>query len=207
MSVLTSFLNKKIVFAIGTLFLLIGYCFSTLLGVTGECGIITTLQPIVGYTNVQGPFFFAFPYVAMGALLAEKTVEPHITRDALLTLLFFGLLGVESVIAVTKLAAPLTFLWLSALPMTWFVVRLTLTIELKSRPVYYTVRKLSTLCYVLHILVFKSLQLLFTVTGVSGIDTNHLILFGLTVLFTLSLAYGILCLSRKKGFHWLKYIM
>lgn len=206
-AVLGRWMKPQTVFAIGIMFLLIGYTFSTLLGVTGDWPVIQRLQPIVGYTGVQGGLYFAFPYVAMGALMAGKPLKASIKKDALCAGLFFVCLGVESIVMVMKLHAPLTFLWLSAVPMTWFVTRLTLTVPLKSKPGYYVIRKISTLCYVLHVAVLKTLEYAFDLTGFAPKDPANLALTALTLLVTLFMAYGIFLLSKKKAFSWAKYLM
>lgn len=206
-AVLTRWIKTQTVFAISIIFLFIGYFFSTLYGITGKWQIVQTLHPIISHTGIQGGLFFAFPYVAMGALLAEKPLEPAYKRDAGFVFLLFVLLGIESLVMVRRFNAPLTFLWIAALPMTWFTTRLTLTIQMKNKPVYYILRKISTLCYVLHIVIFKILQNVFDSSGFTAKDPAHLALTALTLFITIVLAYGIYLLSRKKAFTWLKYIM
>ena len=201
-AVLSTWLGRKIVFVVGVIFLLIGYCMSTLLGITGEWAIVQALKPITGFLGIQGGLFFAFPYVAMGAVLAEKYLVVENKKNILGIACFFICLGVESLVAVLKLNAPFTFLWISALPMTWFVVKLMLTIELDSKPVYYAIRKVSTLFYVLHVVVFKVLQ-----KGINVLDLadcmNLLLTFG-TMIITFVLAHAIVKLSNKS---WLRFAM
>ena len=204
-TVLTRRLNARTVFSIGIAFLIIGYCFSTLLGVTGEWEIIKALKPIVTYTGIQGPLFFAFPYVAMGFLMAEHNLKPANRRDLVCILLFFACLGAESLLMVTKLYAPLTFLWISALPMTWFVLRLSVTLSVENKPFHYVLRKISTLCYVLHVIVLKILKYVFKNAGIQY--SAHLLLTALTIVITIVLSYGIYELSKRKTFSWLKYVM
>ena len=202
-SVLTSILNKRVVFAVSVVVLLIGYGMSTLLGVTQDWAIVQALKPVTDFLGIQGGLFFAFPYVAMGALLSGQELKAEHRKNALLALLFFVCLGAESLIAVMKLNAPLTFLWISALPMTWFVTRLTLTIELEPKPIYYTIRKISTLFYVLHVVIFKALQKGIAYIGLN--DPMNLILTITTLLITTGLALAVLKLFRKAT--WLKYAM
>lgn len=64
-AVLTRWLNIKL-YLLLALFFLVSYCFSTLLGVTGECVIIKTLQPIITYTGIQGPTILGFPLCDYG---------------------------------------------------------------------------------------------------------------------------------------------
>ena len=206
-AVLNRWLKSRTVFTIGIVFLFIGYGFSTLLGITGKWSFIQTLQPIVGYTGIQGGFFFAFPYVAMGALLAKQKQKPAIKKDFICVALFFVVLGIESLLMVKKFNAPLTFLWLSAIPMTWYVTRLTLTIDIVSKPGYYVLRKISTLCYVLHIVVLLILQYVFRLLNLTTKDPANLILTIMTLIITFAMSFGTLYLSDKKFFFWLKYAM
>lgn len=204
-SVLTSCMRTKIVFCIGILLLISGYSASTMLGVTGDTWITQTLKPITSLIGVQNGLFFAFPYVAMGAYLSEQNLKVDHRKNFFGATLFFALLGAESLVAVMKFNAPLTFLWLSALPMTWFVAKLTLTIELPDKPVYHTLRKISTLFYVLHVVVFKILQKVIVVWKIH--DPANLLLTVITFLITSVVAYVILLLSKRKHTTWLKYAM
>ncbi len=201
--ILSEWMKPKTILVIGIVFLLIGYCFSTLLGVTGKWSFIRTLQPIVGYTGIQGGLFFAFPYVAMGASLANQELKPTVKKDLACVALFFVMLGIESLLMVRKFNAPLTFLWISALPMTWYVTRLTLTIPIQSKPAYYIIRKISTLFYVLHVIVFKSLQKAFELVSLS--DPMNILLTVLTFIITSCLTYGIFKLSER--YAWIRYAM
>lgn len=200
--------NKTVVFVISIIFLLIGYSLSTMLNETGSSVPVVWLnQTIIPAIGTQNGFFFAFPYVAMGALMAGRVFEKKYLRDLCGTAFFLGLLGVEAVAAVKVFHAPLTFLWLSAVPMTFFVMRFTLTIDLKSRPIFYYIRKMSTLIYVVHVLVFKTFQHLFAATGFDRIDSENLCLFFAVVMVSSALAYVLVEFSRRRGLGFLKYIM
>lgn len=206
-SVLLTVLKPKVIFAIGIIFLIIGYCFSTLLGLTGNWPVIQSLKPYVDFIGVQGSLFFAFPYVALGALMTQKKQETTIKRDIIGIVAFFIFLGAESLVMVKKFNAPLTFLWLFMMPTTYFTTHLALTLPIESKPGYYILRKISTLCYVLHVVIFKTLICVFDETGITAKDPHHILLTLLTILITLSLAWCIYLLSRKKVFSWLKYGM
>lgn len=206
-SVLMTMLKPKAIFVIGIIFLIIGYCFSTLLGLTGNWPVIQSFKPYVNFIGVQGSLFFAFPYVALGALMTQKQQEATVRRDILGIIIFFICLGAESLIMVRKFSAPLTFLWLFMMPTTYFTTHLVLTLTIESKPGYYILRKISTLCYVLHVVIFKSLNYVFDHTGITAKDPHHILLTMLTILITLSLAWCIYILSRKKAFSWLKYGM
>ena len=74
-SLLTFWFKKKTVFILGIVFLVIGYCMSTLLSITEDLGFVKVLKPFTGFIGIQNGLFFAFPYVAMGSLLTEKPLK------------------------------------------------------------------------------------------------------------------------------------
>ena len=79
------------------------------------------------------------------------------------------------------------------------------SITLKNKPIYYIMRKISTLCYVLHIVVVKTLIYIFERNDIQ--DQENLLLTILTIVITIALSYGMYELSRKKAFSWLDYLM
>lgn len=199
--------KKKTIFIIGIVFLTIGYCLSTLLSITEDTEIVNIFKPVIGFIGIQNGLFFAFPYVAMGALLAEKPIKAENGKNLVYIILFFVCLGAESIFAVLKLKATFTFMWISVVPMTWFTVKLLLSLEIKSNPIHYTIRKISTLFYVLHVIVFKLLQRLFVVIHISCIDSMNLIITICTLMITFGVSYGFFLLSKKGKLQWLKYAM
>lgn len=200
-------LKNKSILCIGILLLIVGYCLSTLYSITGDWTIVKNLRNAIGFIGIQSGVFFAFPYVSLGAFLADAEIIKNTKRYFLMTLFFFGCLGVESLIAVIILNAPFTFLWISAFPMTYYVVQLILTIKIPERPEYFKIRKISTLFYVLHIIVFKSLQKVFLVSGFNLIDNLNIVLTTGTLVITGCCALIILYLTEVEGLSWLKYLM
>ncbi len=205
---LSAFMNKYAVVGISIAFWVIGYMLTTLLNVTGEWSFVSFINqyitPIIG---TQNGFYFALPYVALGAFMQTQSIKKENKKNLLCAIVFFILLGVESIIAVMILKAPLTFIWLSALPMTYFIMRLTLTVEVKATPVFYYMRKMSTMIYVLHCIMVKLLVRIFDFTSLSAFDSQNILLFIATVAVSTCLAYLLVKLSKVKGFEFLKYIM
>lgn len=203
-SVLDIWLNKRIIFIIGIILLLIGYCMSTLLGITARSSIVIAIKPFTSFFGIQGGLFFALPYVSMGTLISDNRKEDNgVKKYIVLAVICFLCLGAESFAVVTRLNAPYTFLWISALPMTWFLVHAILTISLANRTIYFTVRKISTLFYVLHVIVFKVLQKELTDLGIN--DTMNILLTIGTLIITGIMTCGLVRLSQKV--HSIKYIM
>lgn len=204
-SILLRKIQSKFIFYISVVFLLVGYCFSTMLSITEKWPIVQVLKPMVNFIGVQGAVFFAFPYVAMGAMIAQSILKPEIKKDIIYVILFFVCLGVESIIMVRRFNAPLTFLWVAAMPMTYFTTRLTLTLPIKNKSNYYILRKISSLCYVLHIAIFKIIAYVFQITGFS--DQQHLVLTTLTIVITILASYCAFILSNRKPCSWLRHLM
>lgn len=202
---LSRFLKPAFVFLIGMLCLLTGYTFSTLLGITGNSAVFHLIKPFTDFIGIQGGLFFAFPYTAMGALLSTVRIRKQYRKDSLAVMLFLALLGAESLVAVTCLKAPFTFLWLSAVPMTWFTARLMLSAELREKKIYYDIRKISTLFYVMHVIILKAVRYFIGRSGIA--DRMHIILTVFTFLFTMTACLCVLRLSGNRKFSWVKYLM
>ena len=202
---LSRFMKPAFVLIIGMLCLLVGYTFSTLLGITENSAAFHLIKPFTDFIGIQGGLFFAFPYAAMGAFLSTVRIRKQYRKDGIMVMLFLALLGVESLVAVTRLKAPFTFLWLSAVPMTWFVTRLMISIELQNRKVYYDIRKTSTLFYVMHIIILKAVISCIERSGIA--DQMHIILTLFTFMFTMIACLFMLWISGKKKFFWVKYLM
>ena len=202
---LSRFMKPAFVFLIGMLCLLIGYTFSTLLGITENSAVFHLIKPFTDFIGIQGGLFFAFPYTAMGALLSTVRIRKQHRKDSITVMLFLALLSVESLVAVTCLKAPLTFLWLSAVPMTWFVTRLMISVELREKKIYYYIRKTSTLFYVMHVIILKAVRYFIERSGIA--DRMHIILTMFTFMFTMIACLSVLWISGKKKFSWVKYLM
>ena len=202
---LSRFMKPAFVFLVGMLCLLTGYTFSTLLGITENSAVFHLIQPFTDFIGIQGGLFFAFPYAAMGALLSTVRIRKQHRKDSIAVVLFLALLGVESLAAVTCLKAPFTFLWLSAVPMTWFVTRLMISIELREKKIYYDIRKTSTLFYVMHVIILKIVRCFIERSGIA--DQMHILLTLFTFMFTMIACLSVLWLSGKQKFCWVKYLM
>lgn len=141
----------------------------------------------------------------MGFMMAEQELISEVKRDLLCVAMFFICLGLESLLMVSKFHVPLAFLWISVLPMIWFVLRLSLTIPMRSKLIYYILRKVSTICYVMYIVVLKVLKYILRILGVS--DSANLKLTILTIVITIVLSYGVYQSSSRKVFTWLRYMI
>lgn len=203
---LSCVMDSKKVLGISIVVWLLGYVMSTLApafaGNAAVSGVIGFMRQNIG---IQNGLFFGFPYIALSKVLAEEKSEMKIKRDITGILLSFLCLGVESILVVMRLHPTLTFLWLSALPLTYFTFHLTMTVTLKERPVFIAMRKMSVLIYVIHPVVIPVLNSLLEAVGLT--DPQNLMLFFLTCLVSIGLSQMLYILSEKPGCKFLKYLM
>ena len=206
--VLSKFLKFKFVFIISLLFFAVGYVFSTLRVLfVGNVAFDAINGSVINFIGTQNGLFFAFPYVAMGGIIASKEITYKIKFMILMALAFFAMLAVESLLCVLVIKSDLTFLWISAIPMTFFVVCLSLKIELPSNGLYLTMRKISSLLYVIHILCLKTLVFIWQITNLNGIDSFNILLTVAVIVVSCGISICIYLLSRLKALRFLRWIM
>lgn len=204
--VLSCVMNTKKVLTLSIVVWLLGYGMSTLAPLFASnaaiSGAISFMQSSIG---IQNGIFFGFPYIALSKVLAEEKSEKRMKRDIMGILLSFLCLGAESILVVTRLSPPLTFLWLSALPLTYFTFHLTMTVTLKERPVFIAMRKISTLVYVIHPIIIPVLSSMLEIVRLA--DPQNLMLFFMTCLVSIGLSWLLYILSEKPGWKALRYLM
>ena len=203
---LSKICDAKGIFAIAFVVWIFGYCMSTIEPLfAGNEAVSGLLHAVRWKVGVQNGIFFGFPYIALSNLIAGSSLKESKKRDLLGIFISFCLLGGESLFVVLKIKPELTFLWLFAMPMTYFTMHLTLCSKIESKQIFYVMRKISTLIYVLHVLVRDLLQYIFTATGI--LDPYNLLLFFATTVLSLGIAILIYQLSKKKCFAALKLFM
>ena len=194
----TAFNKKhKLVFFISVLFLFVGCLLST------YAPLFYKVLTVKEYTtfNCRNGLFYAFPYVAMGMIIAKAEAEAS-TKSISNTKLIVGLiismffLMVESVLFVIVFNTASTILWMSVLPTSYFLFKLIKNTNIQIRKsITIFIRKLSTLIYLCHglfIILFnqmKTIQFFFFV-----------------LLCSMFLSVIIITLSKIKYFRWLQYL-
>lgn len=198
-------ISKKKTLVIACLFWILGYAFSTLRVVlVGNIIFDSINNSVVSFIGTQNGLFFAFPYVALGSVLADKqSIKKEHLFNVTGIIVSLMLLSVESLFAVTILHSDLTFLWLSALPLAYFTMKLTLTMEIGWNIDFYYIRKSSTLLYVIHVLVMRFIN--DVISQYNIVDTYNLIYFFATIFVSLLLVFVIVSLSKR--YKIVKYIM
>lgn len=206
---LMKLISKRWIMLISILSLVIGYMFSTLHPLfAGKSWFEAVDDSIIPFIGTQNGLFFGFPYVAMGALAAEwKFQKNHLLNISGIILSLLLLMG-ESWFAVRSIGTTSTFLWLSALPLTFFTLRLAMTANIPGNSnAFYLIRKSSTLIYVLHVLVMHAVAISIRRSGLSSFDRYHVIYFLLTAVITSGLAFLIVILSTRSRMRFLRYLM
>lgn len=202
--ILSRFCKKQVLVGIAIVCFLIGYLFSTLRVLFVGNRIFDSINgTFIAFVGTQNGLFFAFPYTVLGKLLSEKRIIPQKNYYCCGILCSLILLMVESYWAVIKIGADLTFLWISAIPLTYFTMQLTLTTSPKLNMDFYYIRKSSTMLYVIHVLLMRPVQDIVSWLEIS--DTQNLVYFIMTLL--LATLCALIIVKMLKRYSVLKYIM
>lgn len=193
---LSKFMSGKKVFLISVLFLIIGCMKSTWSPLLHS---FTSFEIRDRLGSVNG-LFYAFPYIALGMVIAGNQTnrkDEKISKYVLGLFLSFISLSLESLLFILYFHTASTVLWISVLPCTYYLFMLSKNIYISfvSEKTALMLRKMSTLIYVGHslfLILFKHL------------DTWKL--FIAVVISSLVLAAVIIKLSGKKHFGWMKLL-
>lgn len=204
--VLNKYCSKKIITIISLLLFAIGYIFSTLQPLFANNELFKYInENIISVVGTQNGFFFGMPYVAMGCTFAKYKFKKNYFIDICGIAIFMALLMAESLICVKIVGSTLTYLWISAIPMTYFTVRLMMTIDISSKFNFYFIRKSSTLIYVFHVLILRVVKNAIETYSIA--NPYNLIYFAGTLTIAIISAGLIVKLSEYKCLKVLKCIM
>ena len=204
--VFNKYCSKRIIMIISLILFAIGYVFSTLQPLFASNEVFKYInENIISIVGTQNGFFFGMPYVAMGCAFANHKFKKNYFRDIFGIVMCMVLLMAESLLCVKVVGSTLTYLWIAAIPMTYFTVRLMMTIDIPSDFNFYFMRKSSTLIYVFHVLLLKVVKNAIAIYGIT--DPYNLICFFGTLTIAIVSAGLIVKLSEYKCLKFLKYIM
>lgn len=173
--------KPKAVLIIGILFLVIG-CVKSTWAPLAEKLFSVYIPDFLGSRN---GLFYAFPYTALGMYIAKKPDKGKTEniRPAIIGFIAsLAALAAESFVFVVWLKTPVTILWLSVFPCTYFLFILSSNIEINLRKdTSLFLRKMSTLIYVsqyLFIPLFKSFHYtgLFILVSASAVIFSAIII-------------------------------
>ena len=201
-SLITYLLRKifslKVVSVITIILFIIGYIMSTLYESINGIHFINRAGEFFERVGIQNGLFFGFPYAVLGAIISYSKTKIYNTRVIILGIvLSFVLLCIESFVSVVFLKANQTFLWISAIPLTYFTVNGTLMYKVRIERTK-TIRKMSTIIYVIHPLILQIVnKVLFTTDHNIG---AYIILFIATILLSGSIGYALANISEKNKY-------
>lgn len=187
-------MDSKKVFLVSVGFLLFGCVKSTWAPMV--CSF--TKLEIHDFLGSRNGLFYAFPYGAMGMLIAKNPVYKDNRRWKNLTMLAVSMacLVMEGGLLVLHFQTPHRILWFSVLPCTYYFFMVVKDIDIAiTDKVSLFLRKMSTLIYLGHglfLILFREL------------DTWKY--FMAVVIASSFLAVGIILLSKTKYFRWMKYL-
>ncbi len=186
--------KPRTVLIISFFFLLLGCAKSTYLPLLKNLFGISFLD----FLGSRNGLFYGFPYYALGLVIAKR--EPINSDRRIYNLVGFFismcLLAVESVIFVVILKTSATILWMTVLPMTYYLFMLLKQITI---PLSYKhsimIRKTSILVYVVHpffLRIFGNLR--------------YFVYFFVVSLITVVVSLIIVYVSSKRPFRWLRIL-
>lgn len=187
-------MGSKQVFLVSVVFLLIGCMKST------WAPMVNSFTPfeIHDFLGSRNGLFYAFPYVALGMVIAQNPVCKEDGKIGKLGMLLVSvvLLVMEASLLVFRFQTPSRILWFSVLPCTYYFFMLLKGIDIAMPDrVSLFLRKMSTLIYLGHgifLIVFQ------------GLDTWK---YFIAVFVASSLlAVMIIKISEIRCFSWMKYL-
>lgn len=191
---LSKTLNPKSVLVLGITFLLIGCIKSTYSPLFERLFSINILD----FLGSRNGVFYAFPYYALGLVIAKKNLQTVPTKkDCCFGLaVCLCLLIVESAIFLLVFKTENTILWLTVFPLTYYLLillkQINVTLPYNQA---FLIRKLSILIYVIHPFFLRAFK-----------NLNYFAYFFAVSLTTITVSLMIIHLSNKQHFKWLRVL-
>jgi len=163
---------------------------------------------IVGYETIfsttRNGLFFGLVFVFLGALFAQKRIVFNHVVAIIGLIVSLAIMFLEEFL-IKNYSHPKN-MFVSLLPVTFFLFYLSTHLNLKSRPIYSSLRIIGMMIFFTHLFVNYFVGLAIEITkNKIGIDFSAF-RFIITIVFTTLLAILIERLSKKEKFSWLKYL-
>lgn len=186
---------RRLSFSISALICLILYLVGYLINIFGALWLNVPLLNLIYnmyigiFSTARNGLFFAPVFLLIGYLLANT--RRMNMKAAMLGFIFSYILLIAEVYLYMKLGLynDLSCMFLSLIPLTYFLMTVLLNLKLKRRPIYAELRKESTIIYTSHILFVMPLFILF--------PQAHLVVYLLSLALSTFLAYLISRYSRS----------
>ena len=212
-------LNVLIKRKVSLLFLVIISLASFGVGLLGDSyyGIIEPLKDyfipklfIVGYETIfsttRNGLFFGLVFVFLGALFAQRRIVINYVVAIIGLIVSLAVMFVEAFLLKSYSHPKDCNMYVSLLPVTFFLFYLATHLNLKNRSIYCSLRIIGMLIFFLHLFVDFFVKLAIEIAkNKTGIDFSAF-QFIITIVITTLLAIMIEQLSKKEKFSWLKYL-
>lgn len=159
------------------------------------------------FASSRNGLFFAFFFVSFGMFVQtqhyeEKLSEDHIGFGIIGSALFMG----AEIVVLQVYKTPFDYnMFLSLIPMSFYLLMLGLTVELNDSTRYTQYRTLSSLIYFSHMWVFYMVMVLANVLSLWGMIENDILRYIVIALLTVGLSF-ILMKRKAKGGKWVKHL-
>lgn len=187
-------LNSKLILIISIIFLIIGCMKSTWAPLLQN----TLNVQMIDKLGSKNGLFYAFPYIALGKYISERKTISYSSRDYIGLCLCTILLIAESCVFVLLYKTESTVLFVSVLPLSYFLFKIILSIDIKLQErTSVLIRNISTLVYFIHLYVIKMIR---------SNSINGIVLYIITISISIIISYIIIRISNKTKFAWLRYL-
>ncbi len=192
------FKKPRLLYILSAVFYVIGVFVFTLHPISKNISLVQSYYGSFLYEILfeRSWIFYAVPYMAIGYYFSQNGFcTKKISAIGIAGSLF--VLVAESVIGVYIIHVTSTVLWLSVLPLSFFIFSLVAQINFKGDLNVIFLRKSSTLIYCIHLLIVFILQ---------SFGINHMILFILTSVLSFLYSVIVIKLSSLRYLRFLKIL-
>ena len=192
------FKNPRLLYILSAAFYVIGVFVFTLRPISMNIPLVQSYYGSFLYEIIfeRSWIFYAVPYMAIGYYFSQNGFcTKKISAIGIAVSLF--LLIAESFIGVYIIHVTSTVLWLSVLPLSFFIFSMVAQINLKGNYNVIFLRKSSTLIYCIHLLIVFILE---------SFGINHMILFILTSVLSFLYSVIVIKLSSLRYLRFLKIL-
>lgn len=191
-------LSRRTLFVVSVVLFLIGLLGDGYYGLIKDNFFLNKMMDyyLAIFLRTRNGLFLATVFVMLGILIKQgKLLSKKTGLGGFL--IFFALMFVEAFALRNFKIAKDYNMYLTLLPATYCLFCFIVQVELPDNKIWRWCRDTSTLVFLSHMLVVPLLK---------PIIANSLLLYGATILFTLTFAIIVIALGRVKGFRWLKVL-
>lgn len=190
--------NDFIIYTVSLVLYSVGLVMSTYAGLLFKIEGFEQIYNFVSFNiGFRNGLVYGLPFVLMGRYFAITDKKININKSVLGMVISFIALAAESFFVIKIITTKDTILWISTLPILFFLFSLVLNIEIKENKILFFMRKSSVLMYCIHPMI---------ITLLSGKISNNFVLFTVVSILSVFISFIVYELSNSKFFKFLKYI-